>query len=68
MIMILGTLVYNDDTSIFFFHCFEIFTVWAASKVKGQEIAQNEKQLHHLPYLRNSKGYNHDFFYTSVKW
>ena len=46
MIMILGTLLYNDDISMCFFHCFEIFTVWAASKVKGQEIAQNEKQLH----------------------
>ena len=30
-----------------FFHCFEIFTFWAASEVKGEEIAQNEKQQLH---------------------
>ena len=30
-----------------FFHCFEIFTFWAASEVKGQEIALNEKQQLH---------------------
>ena len=30
-----------------FFHCFEIFTFWAASEVKGEEIGQNEKQELH---------------------
>ena len=53
-----------------FFSFFEILIFRAVRGVKGQEIAQNEKisYIRHVPYLRNSKAYNHDFWYTCVKW
>ena len=46
MIMILVHLCKMISPGVFF-HCFEIFTFWAASEVKRQEIAQNEEQQLH---------------------
>ena len=40
-----------------FFHCFEIFTFWAANKVKGEEIAQNEKQQLHPSHAISEEQY-----------
>ena len=45
MIMIFGTLVWNDDISRLFFHFFEIFIFHAVRGVKGQKLAQNVKKL-----------------------
>ena len=28
----------------------------------------NKNYIHHVPYLRNSKAYDHDFWHTFVKW
>ena len=56
---------------VYFFHFFETFTFWAVRAVKGQKIAQNEKQQLHPSctiYLRNSIAYDHDFWYNFVKW
>ena len=60
-----------------FFHCFEIYIFQAlrdgggegGGAVKGQKIAQNEKNNYicHAPYLRNSIAYDHEFSYTCVK-
>ena len=67
MIMTFGTLVLNDDIS---WHCFyfffEFFFGGAVRGVKGKSIAQNENNnySHHMPYLRNSIAYGHDFWYT----
>ena len=36
--------MYNDDIPKKIFHFFEIFIFWAVKEVKGQKIAQNEKQ------------------------
>ena len=61
-----------------FFHFFKVFILWAVKEggggrwgkggLKGQKIAQNEKNNYicHVPYLRNSAGYDHDFWYTYV--
>ena len=59
----------NDDVSKLFFHFFKIFIFWAVRGVKGQKIAQNEKQqLNPLHVsLRHSITYDHDFWYTCVK-
>ena len=40
LIIVLGTLVKNDDISRYFFQFFEILVFWA---VKEQKVAQNEK-------------------------
>ena len=29
---------------------------------------KNKNSIHHVPYLRNSMAYDHDFWYTCVKW
>ena len=54
-----------------FFHCFKIYIFQAlrGGAVKGQKIAQNEKNNYicHAPYLRNSIAYDHEFSYTCVK-
>ena len=44
---------------------------WAVRAVTGQKIAPNEiEQLHpsRTIYLKNSIAYDHDFWYTYVKW
>ena len=43
MIMIVGTVVLNNDSSGCFFHFFEIFIFRAVRWVKVEKIAQNEK-------------------------
>ena len=47
---------------------FSLFGVLARQKGKKLPKMENNNYIHHVPYLRNSVGYNHDFFYTSVKW
>ena len=49
---------------------FEIFVFWAVRGAKGQKMAKmkNNKYICHMPYLKNSIAYNHDFWYASVKW
>ena len=70
IIMIFGTLVLNDDTTTSFFHFCEMFFYWAVMGVKGKSIAQieNNNYIQHVSYLRNSITYDHDFWYTCVKW
>ena len=45
MIMIFGTLVLNDDISRQFIHFFESFIFGAVRVIKGQKIAQNDKNF-----------------------
>ena len=45
MIMIFGTLVLNDDISRQYIHFFESFIFGAVRVIKGQKIAQNDKNL-----------------------
>ena len=51
------------------FHFFEVLVFWAVRRVEGQKIAQNENNnyIRHVPYLRNSIAYDHNFWYTFVK-
>ena len=53
-----------------FFHFLEIFIFRAVTGVKGQKIAKmkNNNYICHLPYLTNSITYDHDLWYTCVKW
>ena len=71
MIMILDTLVLNDDISRCFFHFFEISIFWAVrggKRAKNCLKMKNTNYIRHTPYLRNSIAYDHDFWYASVKW
>ena len=55
----------------FFSFFWNFFIFWAVRRVKGQKIAQKMKSnnyICHLPYLRKSVAYDHDFWYTCVKW
>ena len=45
MIMIFGTLVWNDDISRIFFHFIEIFIFHAVRGVKGQKLVRNVKKF-----------------------
>ena len=45
MIMIFGTLVLNDDISRQLIHFFESFIFGAVRVIKGQKIAQNDKNF-----------------------
>ena len=58
MIMIFGTLVLNDDISRIFFFFFEIFIFQAVMGVKGQKIAQNEKEQLHLSHAISQEQYS----------
>ena len=52
MIMILGTLVQNVNIFRCFFHFFKILIVQVGRKVKGQEVAQDDKKaLSVVPYI-----------------
>ena len=55
---------------VFFFFIFLKFLFLGCEGVKVQKIAQmkNHNYIHHVPYLKNNIAYNHDFWYTSVKW
>ena len=48
VVIIFGTHVYNNDISRHFFHFFKILIFWVVRGVKGQKIAQNEKEKLHL--------------------
>ena len=55
-----------------FFHFFEIFIFWVVSRGgggKGKKLP-NMKNIYirHTPYFRNSIAYDHDFWYTCLKW
>ena len=52
----------------FFF--FLIFIFQAVRGVKGQKKRPKMKNnyIRHAPYLRNNAAYDHDFWYTIVKW
>ena len=48
IIIIFGTVVESDISRLFFLFFFvEIFIFWTVTGVKGQKIAQNEKQQLH---------------------
>ena len=53
-----------------FFHFFEILIFWAVKGVKGQKKPKmkNNNSICHAPYLRNSRAYDHVFWYTGLKW
>ena len=54
-----------------FFNFFLILIFWAVRGVKGQKVAQkmkNNNYICHVLYLRNSVAYDHDFWFTCVKW
>ena len=45
MIMIFGTLVWNDNVSRGLFHFFKILIFWVVRGVKGQKTVQNNKKF-----------------------
>ena len=45
MIMIFGTLVWNNDISMCFFQFFKILIFWVVMGVKGQKTVQNDKKF-----------------------
>ena len=69
VIIIFVTHVQNDISWVFLIF-FLILIFRAVMGAKGQKIAQNEKWKLHSSraYLRNSIAFDHDFWYTRVKW
>ena len=62
MIMIFGTLVWNDHIFI----CF--FSFWFFVLLGGKKWSKMKNNyIRHVSYLRNSIAYGHDFWYTVVK-
>ena len=57
LIIIFGNYVWND-ISWHFFHFFEILIFWAARGVKGQKVAQNERQQLHLSHTTSQEQCN----------
>ena len=60
MIVIYGTIVRNDDISMWFFHFFKFLIFQVVSRVKGKEMAQNGKNsvvpyiletIHHMIFI-----------------
>ena len=53
-----------------FFIFFDILIFQAVSGWKGKKWIKmkNKSYAQHTTYLRNSKAYDHDFWYTFVKW
>ena len=53
-----------------FFLFFEIFIFRTVKGVKGQKWSKmkSNNYICHAPYLRNSIAYDHDFWYSCVKW
>ena len=41
---------------------------WGGQKGKNLPKMKNNNYIHHTSYLKNTISYNHDFWYTSVKW
>ena len=68
LIIIFSTHVQTDDISRYFFHTFEILIFWVVrgQKCKKQPKMKNENYICHVPYLRNSIAYDHDFWYICV--
>ena len=59
MIMILGTLVLNDDISRGFFQFFFLILIfWAVRGVKRQKIAQDENEQLHLSRTISQEQYS----------
>ena len=53
-----------------FFHVFEILIFWAVigeTGKKNKPKMKNNNCIHHVPYLRDSKTYDRDFWYNCVK-
>ena len=52
------------------FSYFLILIFWAVRGIKGQKKPKmkSNNYICHVPYLRNSIAYDHDFWYTCVKW
>ena len=54
-----------------FIHCTPYLLIfWTIRVVKGQKKPKlrNKNYIRHAPYLRNIIAYDHDFWYTCVKW
>ena len=69
MIVIYVTHVCKDNISRIFLHYFKILIYEVNSEVKGQKMAQNDKNyVCHTPYLKKHILYCGDFWYTYVKW
>ena len=70
-----NSMVYNHDfwyTLGFFFHFFKILIFWVVifwfSRVKGQEIVQNDKNfVCHAPYLRKHASYDRHLWYVKCE-
>ena len=68
MTMIFGTLLLNNDISSVFFIFLKMsfFGLLGVKKVKNSPKWKIITPI--VPYLRNSKTYDHDFWYAFVKW
>ena len=65
MIIIFGTLVWNDDIARHSFHFTKILIFRVVSGLKGQKMAQNDKNSVCLaPYLRNHTWYGHHVYFS----
>ena len=53
---------------IFIFLIFSFLGLLGGWKDKKQLKKKNNNYIRHTPYLRNSIAYDHDFWYTCVKW
>ena len=63
----------RNRTSSGYMEFFCILIFWLLERgvgVKGQKKPKmkNNDYIRHAPYLRNSVAYDHDFWYTCVKW
>ena len=61
----------NYDNSRCFFHFFEIlffFELLWGKRAKNSPKWKNNNCIRYAPYPRNSIPYDHDFWYTCVKW
>ena len=69
MIVIYGTLVWNNDICRLFFHFFKILIFWVVmgGKRAKTRLKWQNNLLYHSPYLSNRTSYDHHLWYTSVK-
>ena len=69
LIIIFGTRVKRYlHVFYFFFNFFDFFGLLGGQKGKKLPKMKNNNYIHHVPYLRNSIAYDHDFWYTCLEW
>ena len=69
LIVIVSRSMENDDICRHSFQFFKILIFQNVAGLKEQKIAHDKNNyIHHTPYLRNRTSYDHNFWYTYVKW